>query len=76
MFGADRPLPASQRAVHEFFHVQPFAGAVLAKPEIRTKLAEMGTDPVGLAGDAFGARIKTELERNDALVREFGIKVN
>ncbi len=56
--------------------LQDAALAVLAKPEVRAKLAEMGTDPVGLPGAAFGARIKTELERNTVLVREFKIKVN
>lgn len=56
--------------------LQDAALVVLAKPEIRAKLAEMGTDAVGLAGAAFGARIKTELERNGALVEEFGVRVN
>lgn len=56
--------------------LQDAALVVLAKPEIRAKLAEMGTDAVGLAGEGFATRIKKELERNGALVREFGVRVN
>lgn len=56
--------------------LQDAALVVLGKPEIRAKLAEMGTDAVGLAGEGFAARIKKELERNGALVREFGVRVN
>jgi tripartite-type tricarboxylate transporter receptor subunit TctC len=55
--------------------LQDAATAVLENSAIRAKLAEMGTDAVGLPGAAFGARIKTELKRNAALVKQFNIKM-
>lgn len=55
--------------------LQDAATAVLENSAIRAKLAEMGTDAVGLPGAAFGACIKTELKRNAALVKQFNIKM-
>ena len=60
---------------HAVKRLQDAATAVLENSAIRAKLAEMGTDAVGLPGAAFGARIKTELKRHAALVKQFNIKM-
>lgn len=48
--------------------------AVLARPDIRKKLNEMGTEVVALPSTAFGERIKAELTRNERVIKRFNIK--
>lgn len=47
---------------------------VLARPDIRAKLADMGTEVVALPGAQFGERIKTELKRHEETIKRFGVK--
>ncbi|QHE89006.1 tripartite tricarboxylate transporter substrate binding protein [Hydrogenophaga sp. BPS33] len=47
---------------------------VLARPDIRAKLAEMGTEVVALPGAQFGERMKTELKRHEETIKRFAIK--
>ena len=54
--------------------LQKAAATVLARPEMKARLAALGTDVVGLAGAQFTDRIKVELKRYEDVVQRFGIK--
>jgi tripartite-type tricarboxylate transporter receptor subunit TctC len=54
--------------------LQKAAAAVLARPEMKSKLAAMGTDVVATPTAAFGERIRNELKRYEDVVRRFNIK--
>lgn len=54
--------------------LQKAAMAVLAKPDVKARLASMGTELVALEGAAFGARIRDESKRYDDVVRKFNVK--
>ena len=47
---------------------------VLARPDIRSKLNDMGTEVVALPGAAFGERMKAELKRYEEVIRRYNIK--
>ncbi|MBW8316564.1 MAG: tripartite tricarboxylate transporter substrate binding protein [Hydrogenophaga sp.] len=47
---------------------------VLARPDIKTKINEMGSEVVALPTSAFGDRIKSELKRYEEVIRRFNIK--
>lgn len=47
---------------------------VLARPDIKTKINEMGSEVVALPTTAFGDRIKSELKRYEEVIRRFNIK--
>ena len=46
----------------------------LALPEVRARLAEQGSEPVGNTPREFAAIIKTEVERWRAVAQAAGIK--
>ena len=48
--------------------------AMLQKPEVRAKLAAMGTDVVGISGAQFAERMRTESKQYGEIVKRFGIK--
>lgn len=48
--------------------------AMLQKPEVRAKLAAMGTDVVGISGAQFAERMRTESKQYGDIVKRFGIK--
>ena len=54
--------------------LQKSIASVLSKPEIRTRLNDMGTEVVATPGTAFGDRIKVELKRYEDVIRRFNIK--
>lgn len=47
--------------------------AMLQKPEVRAKLAAMGTDVVGISGAQFAERMRTESKQYGDIVKRFGI---
>lgn len=47
---------------------------VLARPEIKAKLASMGTDVVALPAAAFAERMKSDFKRYEEVVQRFNIK--
>jgi tripartite-type tricarboxylate transporter receptor subunit TctC len=53
--------------------IRKAAVAVLAKPEVGSRLAELGFVPVGDRPEEFGAYIKAEIERLGRLIRTFGL---
>lgn len=54
--------------------LQKAAATVLARPEMKAKLAALGTDVVALPGTQFADRMKVELKRYEEVVRRFNIK--
>ncbi|WP_326533631.1 Bug family tripartite tricarboxylate transporter substrate binding protein [Pseudorhodoferax sp.] len=54
--------------------LQKNIAAVLARPDIRAKLNEMGTEVVALPGAAFAERIKADLARNEQVIKRFNIR--
>ena len=50
--------------------------AMLQKPEVRAKLAAMGTDVVGISGAQFAERMRTESKQYGDIVKRFGIKAS
>jgi tripartite-type tricarboxylate transporter receptor subunit TctC len=48
--------------------------AVLARPDIRSKLNEMGTEVVAMPAAGFDDRMKSELKRYEDVIRRFNIK--
>jgi len=54
--------------------LQKNIAAVLARPDIRKKLNDLGTEVVATPTEAFGARIRTELARNEQVIKRFNIK--
>ena len=51
-------------------------GALLAKPDMREKLAELGAEAVGGSPEAFDAHVRAEREKWSRLVRSRNITVN
>jgi tripartite-type tricarboxylate transporter receptor subunit TctC len=49
---------------------------VLARPDLRKKLNEMGTEVVALPSAGFADRIRTELGRNEQVIKRFNIKAD
>lgn len=47
---------------------------ILAAPELKARLASIGQEPASMATEAFGAHIRSELQRWARVVREAGIK--
>jgi tripartite-type tricarboxylate transporter receptor subunit TctC len=47
---------------------------VLARPEIKAKLASMGTDVVALPAAAFAERMRSDFKRYEEVVQRFNIK--
>lgn len=47
---------------------------VLARPDIRARLASMATEPLALGPAAFTERIRTEVKRYEEVVKKFNIK--
>ena len=54
--------------------LQKNIAAVLARPDIRKKLNDLGTEVVATPTEAFGARIRTELARNEQVIKRFNIR--
>jgi tripartite-type tricarboxylate transporter receptor subunit TctC len=54
--------------------LQKAAATVLARPEMKAKLAALGTDVVALPGEQFADRMKVELKRYEGVVQRFNIK--
>lgn len=54
--------------------LQASIAGVLARPDIRKKLADMGTEVVALPAAAFAERIKTDLARNELVIKRFSIR--
>lgn len=54
--------------------LQKAAATVLARPEMKAKLAALGTDVVALPGTQFADRMKVELKRYEEVVQRFNIK--
>ena len=50
------------------------AATVLGRPEMKAKLAALGTDVVALPGALFADRMKVELKRYEDVVQRFNIK--
>lgn len=48
--------------------------AILAEPEIRTRMAEQGADPAPTTPDAFARRIRADLAKWAAVIRAAGIQ--
>jgi tripartite-type tricarboxylate transporter receptor subunit TctC len=48
--------------------------AVLAEPEVKTRIAELASEPGGEAPDVFAQRIKTELATWREIAREASIQ--
>ena len=51
-------------------------GAILAREDMRQKLAEQGAETVGGAPEAFDAHVRAEREKWGRLIRTAGITVN
>ena len=49
---------------------------VLNMPDVRERLAAMGSTPVGGTPEQFGDYVKREIERWGRVIRESGIKVD
>ena len=47
---------------------------VLARPDTRQKINDMGSEVIALAGAAFGERIRTEQRRYEEVIHRFNIK--
>ncbi|MEI7783246.1 MAG: tripartite tricarboxylate transporter substrate binding protein [Betaproteobacteria bacterium] len=54
---------------------QAFAGA-LQQPEVKTRFAQLMAEPVGNSPDQFGAFMKQELAKYEAVVKASGAKVD
>lgn len=54
--------------------LQKAVGTVLARPEMKAKLASMGTDVVALPARGFADRMRVELKRYEEVVQRFNIK--
>lgn len=54
--------------------LQKAAATVLARPEMRARLAGLGTDVVALPGAQFADRMKAELKQYEEVVQRFNIK--
>ena len=72
-YGLLAPAGTPQPVVDKIQHV---IAAVLARPDIRAKLAKLGTEVVAIPGAAFAAQIRSETERYAEVVKRFNIKVN
>lgn len=56
--------------------VQKSIAGVLARPDVRSRLAEMGTEVVAMPGPALRNLIQSETARYDEVIKRFNIKVN
>lgn len=54
--------------------LQKALATTLARPEIRQKLQELGTEVVALPGPQFGERIRLEILRYGDVIRRFNLK--
>ena len=54
--------------------LQKAAATVLARPEMKARLASLGTDVVALPGAPFAERMRVELKRYEEVVQRFNIK--
>lgn len=70
LFGPGGMPPAMVAAIHAD------VATVLAKPEIKTRLAELGAEPGGEAPEAFAQRFQRELVEYGELTRKLGIRVD
>lgn len=55
---------------------QRVALAVLARPEIKSRIVALGSDLMATPGPAFAARIKAESQSYGEIIRRFGIQAN
>ena len=62
--------PAIVEALHK-----AIAG-VLARPDVRQRLQEMGTEVIGLSNPGFSDRIQAETRRYHDIIRRFNIQAN
>ncbi|MCX7151050.1 MAG: tripartite tricarboxylate transporter substrate-binding protein, partial [Proteobacteria bacterium] len=49
---------------------------ILAAPDMRAKLAELGTDAIGGTPEAFGEHVRAERDKWSRLIRERNISAN
>ncbi len=54
--------------------LQKSIAAVLARPEVKQKINEMGSEVIALQGAAFADRIRSESRRYEEVIRRFNIK--
>ena len=64
---AERRYPDAGR------HLAPLV-AIIATPELKAQLAQLGAEPVGSSSAAFAAFMRAEHERWGRIIRERGIK--
>ena len=48
--------------------------AALARPEVKTRVAGLGSDLLATPGPAFGERLRAESKRFGEVIRRFNIK--
>jgi tripartite-type tricarboxylate transporter receptor subunit TctC len=70
-YGLLAPAGTPPKAVEA---LQKAIATVLARPEMKAKLAAMGTDAVALPGRGFADRMRRELKRYDEVIRKYRIK--
>jgi tripartite-type tricarboxylate transporter receptor subunit TctC len=63
------PRPIVERLAKEF-------GAVLARPEVRDRLAALGQEPNGTTGDAFAHMVREDVALWAKTVKTAGVKLN
>ncbi len=56
--------------------LQKSIAGVLAKPEVRQKINDMGSEVIALQGAAFADRIRAEHRRYEDVIRRFNIKAD
>ena len=54
--------------------LQKSIAAVLAKPDVKQKINDMGSEVIALQGSAFAERILSEHQRYETVIRRFNIK--
>jgi tripartite-type tricarboxylate transporter receptor subunit TctC len=69
LFPRATPAPIVQRMHTEVI-------AVLGQPEVRSRLSELGYEPVGTSSAQFGAFIRTELGKWAKVIKSAGIKLD
>jgi tripartite-type tricarboxylate transporter receptor subunit TctC len=72
LFGMGAPIKTPPEIVEK---LNREINAVLAEPEIRKRLIELGGEPLITTPEAFGALIKAETEKWEKVVKYAGIKV-
>jgi hypothetical protein len=54
--------------------LQKSIASALARPDVKTRINDMGSEVVALPAAAFGERMKGELKRYEEVIRRFNIK--